>query len=319
VGAGLSFRPRIRPRERLSRFSSIRIGGPVGAVVSVSSAAEMEEVFSLKCRGEMPGPLVFVGRGSNILFPDQGFEGTLVRLEPAALSSPLRWTENGEVYVEAGYPLPALAREASRRGVGGFEFLSGIPGTVGGASVMNAGAGGRDFASLCKSVTVMSPSGLVTTVPAEQMGFGYRTSRLSLSGSHFRRPASSGDPLDGSVVLGALLAGRPGSPEECQALLLRHLEYRKKTQPLEEPSLGSVFRNPSGGPPGYTAGRLIEEAGLKGTCRGGIMVSPRHANFFVNTGTGCERDFRELLEYVSLRVRERWGIVLEPEVRVWNA
>ena len=318
MGAGLGCRSRIRPRERLSRFSSIRIGGPVSAVISVSGLAEMEEVFSLRSREEIPGPLHFVGRGSNILFPDRGLEGTLVRLETADLSSSCRWREE-EVFVEAGYPLPALAREAARRGIGGFEFLSGIPGTVGGATVMNAGAGGREWASLCRSVTIMTPSGSVETLPAERMGYGYRTSLFG-GRRHSGSEMTGFEPLpEGSVVLGALLSGFSARPDECQSGLARHLEYRKRTQPLDEPSLGSVFRNPSKGPPGYTAGRLIEETGLKGEFRGGIMVSRRHANFFVNTGGGCEQDFRELLDYVSSRVRERWGIVLEPEVKVWNA
>ncbi len=319
MGAGLSCSPRIRPCERLSRFSSIRIGGPVSAVISVSGLPEMEEVFSLRSREEIPGPLHFVGRGSNILFPDRGLEGTLVRLEAADLSSACRWREGGEVYVEAGYPLPALAREAARRGIGGFEFLSGIPGTVGGATVMNAGAGGREWASLCRSVTIMTPAGSLETLPAERMAYGYRTSLFGRKRPSGPEDTGSGHLPEGSVVLGALLSGFLARPEECQAGLARHLEYRKKTQPIDEPSLGSVFRNPSKGPPGYTAGRLIEEAGLKGEFRGGVMVSRRHANFFVNAGGGCERDFRELLDYVSSRVREHWGIVLEPEVKVWNA
>ncbi len=319
MGASLTRRPRIRSRERLSRYSSIRIGGPISSVVCVSSAEEMEEVFDLKRRNKLPGPLVFSGRGSNILFPDQGIEGTLVRFEPGDWASACRWTEEGEVYAEAGYPLPALAREAARRGVGGFEFLSGIPGTVGGAAVMNAGAGGREWSDLCKSVTVMTPSGAIETISAERLGYGYRTS--CFSGRQDQSMAASAQERlpRGSVLLGALLSGPCTAPEVCLALLTRHLDYRKRTQPLEEPSLGSVFRNPGDGPEGYTAGRLIEEAGLKGERRGGIMVSLRHANFFVNTGGGSEREFRDLLEYVAQRVREHWGVVLEPEVRMWNA
>ncbi len=319
MGASLARRPRIRSRERLSRYSSIRIGGPVSAVACVSTAEEMEEVFVLRSQDKIPGPLFFSGRGSNILFPDQGIEGTLVRFEPGDLASACRWTGEGEVYADAGFPLPALAREAARRGIGGFEFLSGIPGTVGGAAVMNAGAGGREWSNLCKSVTVMHPSGAIETLSAERMGYGYRTSLFADRPLERMEASGPGNIPKGSVLLGALLSGPCISPEDCQALLNRHLDYRKRTQPLEEPSLGSVFRNPDDGPAEYTAGRLIEEAGLKGERRGGITVSLRHANFFVNTGGGSEREFRELLEYVAQRVREHWGVVLEPEVRMWNS
>ena len=319
MGASLARRPRIRSRERLSRYSSIRIGGPVSAVVCVSTAEEMEEVFVLRSQDKIPGPLFFSGRGSNILFPDQGIEGTLVRFEPGDLASACRWTEEGEVYADAGFPLPALAREAARRGIGGFEFLAGIPGTVGGAAVMNAGAGGREWSNLCKSVIVMYPSGAIETLSAERMGYGYRTSLFADRPLERMGASGPGNIPKGIVLLGALLSGPCSSPEDCQALLSRHLDYRKRTQPLEEPSLGSVFRNPDDGPAGYTAGRLIEEAGLKGERRGGITVSLRHANFFVNTGGGSEREFRELLEDVTQRVREHWGVVLEPEVRMWNS
>ncbi len=184
---------------------------------------------------------------------------------------------------------------------------------------MNAGAGGREWSDLCKSVTVMHPSGTIETLPAERMGYGYRTSLFADIRNHGVRESAAGGIPEGTVLLGALLSGSSSSPEDCLALLTRHLDYRKRTQPLEEPSLGSVFRNPSDGPSGYTAGRLIEEAGLKGERRGGIMVSRRHANFFVNTGGGSEQEFRELMDYVAGRVREHWGIFLEPEVRVWQA
>lgn len=184
---------------------------------------------------------------------------------------------------------------------------------------MNAGAGGKDWSSVCKMVTIMTQAGEIRTVPASVMRYDYRTSILNHRAEFpsSESEISSGD-LKGAIVLSAVLAGQPDSPERCKDTLLRHLDYRKKTQPLDDPSLGSVFRNPESGPEGLTAGRLIEEAGLKGVARGGVMVSPRHANFFINTGEGRATDFTELLDFVIRRVKERWGIVLEPEVRVWN-
>ncbi len=319
MAAGFSCLPRVRSSERLSRYSSIRIGGPVSRVVSVTSRSDVEEVFSWLARGLVPGPIFFVGRGSNILFPDKGLEGTLVRFESGVSGSASRWNDDTEVFVEAGFPLPALAREATRRGVAGFEFLAGIPGTVGGAAVMNAGAGGKDWAGICKSVTVMTPLGEVRTLSEGQMGYGYRRSILTSSGSGQGPKGGAADLPAGTVVLSAVLRGTAGSPDHCQELLFRHLEYRRRTQPLEDPSLGSVFRNPADAPDGYTAGRLIEETGLKGEARGGVMVSPRHANFFINTGPGRAVEFLELLDHVISRVKERWQIALEPEVRVWNA
>ncbi len=314
MATAIRLRPRLRCRERLSRFSSIRIGGPVAAVVSLSSSEVLGEVFEMYRRGEIPGPLAFVGRGSNILFPDTGLGGTLVRFEHGDGASGCRWFSDGSVDVDAGISLPALARDAARRGVAGFEFLSGIPGTVGGATVMNAGAGSGQWSDLCESVTVATGAGAVETLPARDLCYGYRSSAWLTAGE-----PGAGHALSGAVVLSSRLRGAFADPGECQARLSSHLDYRRGTQPLEEPSLGSVFRNPSGGPPGYSAGRLIAESGLKGRSVGGVMVSPRHGNFFVNTGGGRASDFLELMYAVSKTVQETWGVVLEPEVRIWNA
>jgi UDP-N-acetylmuramate dehydrogenase len=280
-------------------------------------------------RGELPSPLSFVGRGTNVLFPDEGFEGTLVRFEQTDPGSGCRWEEGGLVKVGAGFPLPALSREAARRGIHGFEFLACIPGTVGGASVMNAGAGGRTWSDLCQSVTLMTHSGKVLTVPVGDMKYRYRSSVISgrsapksaLSRERAKDGAEDGknEGLDNAIVLEAVLRGTPSSVRYCQEVLEKHLQYRKATQPLDEPSLGSVFKNPEKAPEGFSAGRLIEESGLKGVARGGVMVSPRHANFFVNTGEGRASEFLDLLSFVVERVKYRWGIVLEPEVKVWNA
>jgi len=323
VEAIVSRYPRIKCRERLSRFSSIRIGGPVENVAFVSTTSDLEKILEMQERGAVPAPLVFVGRGTNILFPDEGFGGTLVRFEQTDLSAGCRWEECGRVSVDAGYPLPALAREAARKGVHGFEFLGCIPGTVGGASVMNAGAGGKDWSGLCRDVTVLTRSGQILTVPVEGMKYRYRSSvlseRRSSGGGMAGPPFSETGDLSGAVVLRATLEGKLSTSAHCQETLSAHLSYRKATQPLDEPSLGSVFKNPAISPGGYTSGKLIEESGLKGISRGGIMVSPRHANFFVNTGEGRARDFMELLSIVIERVNDRWGIILEPEVRVWSA
>ena len=318
MATAIRLRPRLRCRERLSRFSSIRIGGAVEAVVSLSSSEVFGDVLDMYHRGEIPGPLAFVGRGSNILFPDAGLGGTLVRFEHGDGGSRSRWHPDGSVDVDAGLSLPALARDAARRGVTGFEFLSGIPGTVGGAAVMNAGAGSGQWSDLCESLVVATGSGGSDILLPQDLRYGYRTSALL--------EISAGDPSapqrhiqEKSVVLSARLRGTLADPAECQAKLMSHLDYRRSTQPLDEPSLGSVFRNPSGGPPGYSAGRLIEECGMKGRSVGGVMVSTRHANFFVNTGGGKASEFLELLAIVAEAVLKQWGVILEPEVRVWNA
>lgn len=323
MGTDLSRVVPVRRLERLSRYSSIRIGGPVQSVVSVSTPADLEKVFEMQVQGELPLPLCFVGRGTNVLFPDHGFDGTLVRFEHSSTQAAPDWKETGCVRASAAYPLGALAREAARRGIHGFEFLAGIPGTVGGASVMNAGAGGRAWSDLCRSVTLMTRSGDVITIPAEKMQYGYRSSVLSQpdrSGVLPREPPDpEGETLCRSIVLGAELFGEISSVGRCGTALSDHLRYRKATQPLDEPSLGSVFKNPVCAPGGYSAGRLIEESGMKGLARGGIMVSPRHANFFVNTGEGRASEFMDLLCLVMERVKERWGIALDPEVKMWNA
>ena len=319
MATAIRLRPRLRCRERLSRFSSIRIGGAVEAVVSLSSSEVFGDVLDMYHRGEIPGPLAFVGRGSNILFPDAGLGGTLVRFEHGDGGSGSRWHSDGRVDVDAGLSLPALARDAARRGVAGFEFLSGIPGTVGGAAVMNAGAGSRQWSDLCESLVVATGTGRSDILLPQDLKYGYRTSALLEISSKGDPATSQRHILEKSVVLSARLRGELADPAECQAKLVSHLDYRRSTQPLDEPSLGSVFRNPSGGPPGYSAGRLIEECGMKGRSVGGVMVSPRHANFFVNTGGGKASEFLELMATVAEAVLRQWGVILEPEVRVWNA
>ncbi len=319
MATAVRLRPRLRIRERLSRFSSIRIGGAVEAVVSLSSSEVFGDVLDMYHRGEIPGPLAFVGRGSNILFPDAGLGGTLVRFEHGDGGAGCRWLSDGQVEVDAGLSLPALARDAARRGVAGFEFFSGIPGTVGGAAVMNAGAGSGQWSDLCESVLVATGGGGHEILLPQDLKYGYRTSALLENRDRISHASEKNLPLTRAVVLSARLRGERGDPAECLARLASHLDYRRSTQPLDEPSLGSVFRNPSGGPPGYSAGRLIEESGMKGRSTGGVMVSPRHANFFVNTGGGKASEFLELMATVADAVQRTWGVILEPEVRVWNA
>lgn len=193
---------------------------------------------------------------------------------------------------------------------------------------MNAGAGGRTWSDLCQSVTLMTHSGKVLTVPVGDMKYRYRSSVISgrsapksaLSRERAKDGAEDGknEGLDNAIVLEAVLRGTPSSVRYCQEVLEKHLQYRKATQPLDEPSLGSVFKNPEKAPEGFSAGRLIEESGLKGVARGSHGLSPPR-EFFCQYGGGEGLEFLDLLSFVVERVKYRWGIVLEPEVKVWNA
>ena len=184
---------------------------------------------------------------------------------------------------------------------------------------MNAGAGSGQWSDLCESVLVATGTGSHELLLPEDLAYGYRTSALLAGADSGEASSEKSSGLLRAVVLSARLRGEVSDPSECLARLSSHLDYRRTTQPLDEPSLGSVFRNPSGGPPGYSAGRLIEESGMKGRSAGGVMVSPRHANFFVNTGGGKASEFLELMATVEDAVQKTWGVILEPEVRVWNA
>ncbi|EHL07401.1 UDP-N-acetylmuramate dehydrogenase [Desulfitobacterium hafniense DP7] len=266
-----------------------RIGGLAETVCWPESEEELREIW-FKCQ-EQGIPFRLFGRGSNVLFPDEGLSGVTVISTGLAQSV---W-DSEWVTVGAGYSLARLSQEAADRGLTGLEFARGIPGTVGGAVVMNAGAHGGSIQDILEEVKILAPEGEVQRLAKEDIQFGYRECSLR----------------DQAIVLEGVFHLKPGDPDVIQATMSENLARRKAAQPLELPNAGSVFRNPPGG----SAGRLIEEAGWKGKRLGGAQVSSKHANFIVNQGNATARDVLALIREIKKDVHHQFGVELKTEVR----
>ncbi|CAA7602886.1 UDP-N-acetylmuramate dehydrogenase [Acididesulfobacillus acetoxydans] len=309
----------------LKNLTTWKIGGPAEYVCWPESAEEL--VAAVREALSQGQDFRIIGRGSNLLAPDRGLAGiTVVTTELRRIL----WGEHS-VWVEAGYSLAKLAREAGERGWSGLEFAGGIPGTVGGAVVMNAGAYGEDMAGGIKNVKVWC-DGEVRLLNRERLKFGYRTSSfqdesvcgveaaLSVDPPTAPEPAA-GPPGKGGklslrpLVLAAELSFGPGERERILARMSEGLRKRAAAQPLAEANAGSVFRNP----PGDYAARLIEQSGWKGKRCGGAKVSEKHSNFIVNTGEATATDVLCLIEDIRADVWQKFGIRLETEVRYLGA
>ncbi len=281
----------VRRDEALAKHTTLRVGGPADVYLEPASEHDLAAVLAY-CRRR--GQEFFVlGRGSNLLVKDAGFRGVVLCLAHASFS---RIEVTGERLVcGAGARLKAVAVEARRNGLSGLEFLEGIPGTVGGALRMNAGAMGGTMFGAVESVRLMAFDGVVRECPARELAVGYRRC----------------ETLREHVALSAVLRGRPGSREAIEQRMSEYSRKRWQSQPAA-PSAGCMFKNPASIP----AGKLIDELGLKGTRVGGALVSAEHANFIVNDGTATARDVLELIEVIRQRARAERGIELETEVEI---
>lgn len=281
----------VRQDEPLRRHTTFRIGGPADVLVVPRGADELRAVVAWLYRaGER---FVVLGRGSNVLVSDRGVRGVVVKVGGGM--DRVRW-DGARATAEAGAGLPQLAFRAARRGLSGLEFAAGIPGSVGGGVVMNAGAHGHCLQEVVRAVEVVTPAG-EETWPSGALGFGYRTSRLQ---------------YEPAVVVQAELELKPAPPEEVLQRTQRWLQQRGLSQPVRLPSCGCIFRNP----PQEAAGRLVDLCGAKGMREGGVEVSTLHANYFVNTGGGTAQDVLRLVERVRERVRRAFGVELELEVQL---
>jgi UDP-N-acetylmuramate dehydrogenase len=281
--------------EPLARFTTMRVGGPADLFAVVHNAFELRALVRFaRSRGI---PHLLLGRGSDLVISDRGVRGLVIqdRAEGSRL--------DGERYTaEAGVPMARAATETQRAGLSGLEFGLAIPGTVGGAVWANAGAHDADMAGVLESVRVLVADGAEVVLPVDELALAYRDSR-------FKHPPASAAP---ELVVEATFHLSPAEPDVIRARLDEIRRWRQAHQPLGLPSAGSVFRNP----PGDSAGRLIDAAGLKGTRIGGASVSEKHANFIVNDGKGAAADVRRLAEHVRAAVAERTGVVLEYEVEI---
>lgn len=281
----------ILEEEPMKKHTTFRIGGPAEYLILPQTTEEIADVIKL-CRQEEI-PWYIVGNGSNLLVADEGVRGVVIQL--------LRnfnqiQVEGCQIRMQAGAQNAAVAKRALDASLTGFEFAAGIPGTIGGAVVMNAGAYGGEMKDILKEVTVLDPNGMIRTIPAEELELGYRTSIIARKGY---------------VVLEAVIVLKTGAPKEIKAAMDELKEKRVTKQPLEYPSAGSTFKRPEG----YFAGKLIMDAGLRGFSVGGAQISEKHCGFVINKGNATAKDVTELMDETKKIVMEKFGVALEPEVK----
>jgi UDP-N-acetylmuramate dehydrogenase len=281
--------------EPMVRHTSLKIGGPADVFVIPQDIPSLKNILlTLKRKGI---PFLPLGNGTNVLVRDGGIDGVVISLKSFRKIEVLNEdTMNVEVHVEAGTHLQRLVNFSREKGYSGIEGLAGIPGSVGGAIYENAGAFGYEMKDVLSSVLIIDTEGRTRKVKAEDIEFGYRRSSI---------PSNE-------LLLSAEIMLRKEKKEDVSSRIENFLKKKRESQPLSESSAGCVFKNPSG----LSAGKLIDEAGCKGMRIGEVEVSSIHANFFINNGKAKASDFIKLMEDVAKRVKEKFGIILEPEIRI---
>lgn len=282
----------LQPNVSLSPILSIRTGGPARLLLEASN--ERGVCRAIEEARRLGIPILLVGNGSNTLVADTGFDGLVIHFGPDYADIVI---DGDAVEAQSGALLPVVAKRVAEAGLTGFEFASGIPGSIGGAAFMNAGAFGRDFSTIVERVRCLTPQGEILELENQDMAYGYRTSRFM---------------QEGLVVLHVRMKLAPGNKEEILVRMDTYTAERRAKQPLNYPSAGSFFRRPEG----HFAGALIEEAGLKGHRVGGAAVSTLHAGFLINLGDATTADFLALMHEVQGEVLSRFGVQLENEVRI---
>ena len=278
--------------EPLCDHTSFRIGGPARLFAMPKTVEQLAHLLQFAAQNGLK--YAVIGNGSNLLAPDEGYDGLVIRTPEQA---PCWDEEQSTVTVASGWSMTRLSAEAAQRGLTGLTFAQGIPGTVGGAVVMNAGAYGGQIADTLVSSRCLTPQG-IRTLTAEEHKLSYRHSVYAEN--------------PGWVCLEATFRLTPGDKEAILAEMADYAQRRRDKQPLEWPSAGSTFKRPEG----YFAGKLIEDAGLKGFTVGGAQVSEKHAGFVINKGGATCADVLSLMEQVSDIVFEKFGVRLEPEVKI---
>lgn len=282
---------RIFKEEPMAKHTTFRVGGPAEYYL-MPDRKELPEV--IRCCGEYQIPYLVIGNGSNLLVSDKGIRGAVIEIGKNI--SAIR-VEEGSIYAEAGALLSKTAHTALEHGLTGMEFAAGIPGCMGGAVVMNAGAYGGEMKDIIASVTVLTKQGEEKKLRVEELDLSYRHSCI---------------PQQEYLVLEAELALQPGKQEEIRARMEELKAKRNEKQPLEYPSAGSTFKRPEG----YYAGKLIMDAGLRGFQVGGAAVSEKHCGFVINKEQASATDIYRLMQEVQQRVQQQFGVKLEPEVKM---
>lgn len=276
----------------MSEYTSFKIGGPADIILMPENAEKMKKVFAF-CKQEEIEPFV-LGNGSNLLVSDEGIRGVVIytgRMTQIELTGELT------IRCDAGQSLSRLCNFALDNSLAGLEFAFGIPGSVGGAAHMNAGAYGGEMKDVILSCTHITPEGEIVQAPAASLGFSYRRSVYSSNGC-----------LIASIDIGLI----QGCKQKIKSTMMDIIEKRRAKQPLEFPSAGSVFKRPEG----YFAGALIEQCGLKGRSVGGAQLSSKHAGFIVNRGGATCEDVKKLIDIIKENVFNRFGVILETEIKI---
>lgn len=282
----------VKFNEEMKNHTTFKIGGPADVFVSAQSVDEIKAVLRYCAQSNMP--CMIMGNGSNMLVGDGGIRGVVLHIGSKMSGCRI----DGEtVYAEAGILMSALSRRILEAELSGFEFASGIPGTLGGGIYMNAGAYGGELKDIIEEVTYIDENNEVKTAKRGELDFAYRHSIFE-TGKY--------------VILSCVMKLKKGKSEEIKALMADYSKRRSDKQPISMPSAGSTFKRPEG----YFAGKLIQDSGLMGCSIGGAQVSEKHAGFVVNRGGATAKDVLDLIEHVQKTVEEKFGVHLEPEVRL---
>ncbi|PHB39687.1 UDP-N-acetylenolpyruvoylglucosamine reductase [Bacillus toyonensis] len=284
---------RVLVNEPLARYTTMKIGGPADILIVPKHVAGIEKILQLVKKYKIKWTVI--GRGSNLLVSDKGIEGVVIRLGEGLDHLEV---EKHRVRVGGGYPLTKLSTLLSRQGLAGLEFASGIPGSVGGAVYMNAGAHKSDISNILSKALILFENGTIEWLTNRGMEFSYRTSVLQT-----KRPG---------IVLEAEFQLQVGEREKIVRNMQKNKDYRRETQPWNHPCAGSVFRNPIP----YFAGDLVEKAGLRGYQIGGAQISEMHGNFIINTGGASAQDVLDLISLIKHTIKDKFGVEMHTEVEI---
>lgn len=284
---------RVLANEPLARYTTMKIGGPADILIVPKHVAGIEKTLQLVKQYKTKWTVI--GRGSNLLVSDQGIEGVVIRLGEGLDHLEV---EKHKVRVGSGYPLIKLSTLLSRQGLAGLEFASGIPGSVGGAVYMNAGAHKSDISSVLSKALILFEDGAIDWLTNKELEFSYRASVLQT-----KRPG---------IVLEAEFQLQAGKREEIVRSMQNNKDYRRETQPWNHPCAGSIFRNPIP----HFAGDLVEKAGLRGYRIGGAQISEMHGNFIVNTGGASAQDVMSLIELIKHTIKDKFDVDMHTEVEI---
>ena len=285
----------IKQNEPMKNHTSFKIGGPAEFYIKIKSVEELRKILEFAKNENIK--VTIIGNGSNVLVPDEGINGIVIRTNLKDINIENKNEDNVEVTVNDAVPIGFLAQKLLKEEITGFEELSGIPGTIGGAILMNAGAHGKEMKDIVTEIVAMDYDGKMYKFTNEEAEFSYRHSKFC-SGEY--------------IIIQAKLQFKKGNKEEIKAKMAEYAQYRKEKQPIELPSAGSTFKRGTD----FITAKLIDEAGLKGYSIGGAKISEKHAGFIINTGNATAKDVLDLAKYVTDKVYEKFNKKIELEIKI---